>query len=220
MGLSCINWRPSTILIPQATTSMNDRVHKLANGMEDTPKGRLLSAAAHLFRTKGFERTTVRDLAQAVGIQSGSIFHHFKTKEEILKCVMEEVIHFNTDRMRNALQQATSPRDKLLALIKSELISINGETGEAMAVLIYEWRSLSPESQRYILTLREHYEKLWLGALNEAQEAGLIPPSVDTFILRRFLTGALSWSNYWYKPDGVLNIDQLAEQALTMVIKS
>lgn len=198
---------------------MTEQASPLANGMDDSPRGRLLAAAAHLFRTKGFERTTVRDLAQAVGIQSGSIFHHFKSKEEILRCVMEEVIHFNTDRMKAALMQAQSPRDKLLALIRSELVSINGETGEAMAVLIYEWRSLSEESQRFILTLREHYEQLWLTVLNEAKTAGLIPSHVDTFILRRFLTGALSWSNYWYKPNGPLTIDQLAEQALSLALK-
>lgn len=198
---------------------MTEQASTLANGMDDSPRGRLLAAAAHLFRTKGFERTTVRDLAQAVGIQSGSIFHHFKSKEEILRCVMEEVIHFNTDRMKAALMQAHSPREKLLALIRSELVSINGETGEAMAVLIYEWRSLAEESQRFILTLREHYEQLWLTVLNEAKAAGLIPAHVDTFILRRFLTGALSWSNYWYKPDGPLTIDQLAEQALALALK-
>ena len=199
---------------------MADNGVKLANGMDDTPRGRLLSAAAHLFRTKGFERTTVRDLAQEVGIQSGSIFHHFKTKEEILRCVMEDVIHFNTDRMKAALAEARSPKEKLRALIYCELVSINGATGEAMAVLIYEWRSLKPESQRYILTLREHYEQLWLGALDEAKRAGLLQPHVDTFILRRLLTGALSWSNYWYKPEGALTVDQLADQALTLIVKN
>lgn len=199
---------------------MGNHVAKLANGMDDSPRGRLLSAAAHLFRTRGFERTTVRDLAQAVGIQSGSIFHHFKTKEEILRCVMEEVIHFNTDRMKSALAQATGAREKLQALILCELVSINGATGEAMAVLIYEWRSLKPDSQRYILTLREHYEQLWLTTLEEAKAAGLVQAHVDTFILRRYLTGALSWSNYWYKPDGALSLDQLAEQALALIVKN
>ena len=198
---------------------MTENGAKLANGMDDTPRGRLLTAAAHLFRSKGFERTTVRDLAQAVGIQSGSIFHHFKTKEEILRCVMEEVILFNTTRMQTALQAATTPLDKLRALILCELASINGPTGEAMAVLIFEWRSLKPDSQEAILQLREHYERLWLHALNDAQQAGLMPVHVDTFILRRFLTGALSWSNYWYKPDGALSLEQLADQALALIVK-
>lgn len=187
--------------------------------MDDTPRGRLLAAAAHLFRNKGFERTTVRDLAQEVGIQSGSIFHHFKTKEEILRCVMEEVIHFNTDRMREGLEQSPGPREKLLALIRSELNSINGDTGEAMAVLIFEWRCLRPESQAHILELRSHYERMWLDTLEQARDAGLIAPDRDLFVLRRFLAGALSWSNYWYKPDGSMSMDDLAEQALYLALR-
>ena len=199
---------------------MTAATQEIHNGLDDSPRGRILSAAAHLFRHKGFERTTVRDLAQQVGIQSGSIFHHFKTKEEILRHVMIEVILFNTARMRHELAAAQSPRDRILALIRCELQSINGETGEAMAVLTNEWRSLKPDSQSEILKLRDTYEQMWLETLNEAQAAGLITKSVDTFILRRFLTGALAWSQFWFDDHGSLSVEQLAEQALALAIKA
>src|SRR5690554_7919155 len=65
----------------------------------DSARGRLLREAARLFREKGYERTTVRDLAAAVGIQSGSLFHHFRTKEEILKAVMVETIRSEERRV-------------------------------------------------------------------------------------------------------------------------
>ena len=124
----------------------------------DSPRGRLLATAARLFREKGYERTTVRDLAAAVGIQSGSIFHHFRSKEEILKAVMTDTIHLITHRMRAAVQAGATPLARLRSLIRCELESVHGETGEAMAVLVYEWRSLSPESQEQILKLRAIYE--------------------------------------------------------------
>lgn len=182
-----------------------------------SPRGKLLQTAAHLFRSKGYERTTVRDLAGAVGIQSGSIFHHFRSKDEILKAVMEETILFNTALMRAALAQAVGPRERVLALIRCELQSIMGGTGEAMGVLVYEWRSLSPQNQAYILGLRDTYEQLWLDVLGEAREAGFF--SIEPFILRRFLTGALSWTNTWFRAEGEVSLDQLAEQALTLVIR-
>jgi len=97
-------------------------------------RGRLLTEAARLFREKGYERTTVRDLAAAVGIQSGSLFHHFRTKEEILKAVMVETIRLNTALMQAALEAADTNREKLRGLVRAELESINGQTGEAMAV--------------------------------------------------------------------------------------
>jgi len=181
-------------------------------------KGRLLATAATLFNQKGYERTTVRDIASAVGIQSGSIFHHFKTKEAILKAVMEETIIFNTRLMRAKLEKANSPKEKLLALIVCELESINGVTGDAMAVLVYEWRSLNEQNQADILKLRDAYESLWMGALTLAKNEGLIEG--DVFILRRFLTGALSWSKTWFDNTGKVSIDVLAEEALRLAIKA
>lgn len=183
----------------------------------DSARGKLLQTAAHLFRSKGYERTTVRDLASAVGIQSGSIFHHFKSKDEILRSVMEETIRYNTALMQASLAEATDLRGRVLALIRCELQSIMGGTGEAMAVLVYEWRSLSEEGQAFILDLRDTYEQLWLQVLSEARDAGYF--KADPFILRRLLTGALSWTTTWFRPEGPMTLDQLAEEALSLVIK-
>ena len=183
----------------------------------DSARGKLLQTAAHLFRSKGYERTTVRDLASAVGIQSGSIFHHFKSKDEILRSVMEETIRYNTALMQASLADATDLRGRVLALIRCELQSIMGGTGEAMAVLVYEWRSLSEQGQAFILELRDNYEQLWLQVLGEARDAGYI--KADPFILRRLLTGALSWTTTWFRPEGPMTLDQLAEEALSLVIK-
>lgn len=179
-------------------------------------RGRLLTEAARLFREKGYERTTVRDLAAAVGIQSGSLFHHFRTKEEILKAVMVETIRLNTALMQAALEAADSSRDKLRGLVRAELESINGQTGEAMAVLVFEWRSLSADSQAEVLELRDIYEKLWLDVLESLKREGVL--EADPFVVRRMLTGALSWTVTWYKPErGGLTLDGLTDQVMAMM---
>ncbi len=179
-------------------------------------RGRLLTEAARLFREKGYERTTVRDLAAAVGIQSGSLFHHFRTKEEILKAVMVETIRLNTALMQAALEAAESSRAKLRGLIRAELESINGQTGEAMAVLVFEWRSLSASSQAEVLELRDIYEKLWLDVLESLKGEGAL--EAEPFVVRRMLTGALSWTVTWYKPErGGLTLDGLTDQVMAMM---
>ncbi len=194
--------------------------HLIAQGIINAPdsaKGRLLQAAATLFKEKGYERTTVRDLGKAVGIQSGSLFHHYPNKEAILRAVMEETILLNTELMKAALMSSQKPEDKVLALIQCELQSVLGETGAAMTVLVYEWRSLNEENQQHILTLRGIYEDLWISALSEAKDAGVVV--IDPFVLRRLLTGALSWTVNWYRQEGDLTIDQLAQMALSLAIK-
>ncbi len=183
----------------------------------DSAKGRLLQAAATLFKEKGYERTTVRDLGKAVGIQSGSLFHHYPNKEAILRAVMEETILLNTELMKAALAESQQPKDKVLALIQCELQSVLGETGAAMTVLVYEWRSLKEENQQHILKLRGIYEDLWINALTEAKASGSVV--IDPFVLRRLLTGALSWTVNWYRQEGDLTIDQLAQMALSLAIK-
>lgn len=188
----------------------------LINGMEDTPRGKLLSAAARLFREKGFDRTTVRDIAREVGIQSGSLFHHFASKEDILYAVMEEVIRFNTDRLRGLVEAAGTPTDRLRALIRGELLSIVGDTREAMIVLVDEWRCLSAQKQQSALALRSIYEQLWLDVLAELREQGAF--STDPFIMRRLLNGMTSWTANWYDARGSLDLDGLTEIILERIV--
>jgi|TARA_B110000211_G_scaffold155611_1_gene176467 AcrR family transcriptional regulator len=201
----------------QLSTDHQALVDKGVVNAPDSAKGRLLQAAATLFKEKGYERTTVRDLGKAVGIQSGSLFHHYPNKEAILRAVMEETIILNTELMKAALAQTNKPEDKILALIRCELESVLGETGAAMTVLVYEWRSLKEESQLEILKLRDIYENLWIGTLIEAKEAGSVV--IDPAVLRRLLTGALSWTVNWYRKEGDLTVEQLAQMALSLAIK-
>jgi AcrR family transcriptional regulator len=180
-------------------------------------KGKLMRAAAHLFKNRGYERTTVRELGAAVGIQSGSLFHHFKSKEDILLSVMKETITINMARMLDALSKAPDAKGRLLALIQCEINSVHTDTGEAMSVLVYEWRSLSKDKQPLILNLRDEYEALWLKTIEEGVETGLIKQ--DPFILRRLLAGAIGWSSTWYRPEGDLSLEELARQTLILAIK-
>jgi AcrR family transcriptional regulator len=185
-----------------------------ATQMDDTPRGRLLRAAAHLFSTQGYEQTTVRDLARAVGILSGSIFHHFDSKELILEAVMIEVSARSAERMRLAAQSARTPIDGVRALIRCELESIHGETGEAMTLLTREWRSLSPDAQARVLRVRDRYEAVWRGALHAARRQ-LVP--IDEFVLRRLLQGMTAGTATWYRPRGPMSIETLSRHILSTV---
>jgi AcrR family transcriptional regulator len=184
-----------------------------------SPRGRLLDHAARLFRQKGYERTTVRDIASAVGIQSGSIFHHFSSKEDILKAVMSEALVYFIETLRDAIDTADGPQDKLLACIRSELqFTIGPGTTALMSLLISEWRCLSEDAQRDILEYRDSYEQLWLDVLHRAKKARIV--SGDVFVIRRLLAGAIHWTTNWFQPDGKLSLEQLANETLHLVCSS
>lgn len=176
----------------------------------DSPRGRLLVAAARLFEQKGFARTTVRDIAAEVGILSGSIFHHFSSKEDILCNVMQQVSLFARARMASAVAAAGSPREKLHACILCELEAIHGLAVPGFPILVSEWRSLSAPSQKQVLRLRDAYEQIWLETL-----AGVYGAEADVALIRRLLLGALAHSHSWFKPRGKgLSLPDLAREVL------
>jgi len=184
---------------------------------EKTRRAELVAAASKLFKEQGYERTTVRDLAQAVGMQSGSLFYHFRTKEEMLVAVMAAGIGDLTDRLEEALAEAKTPIDKLKTLFRVHLDTLLGDDKGALSVLLYEWPSLSDKARAELIKLRNAYETDWQSVLDEAAQAGLVHK--DTRLLRKLLLGGLHWTIQWYKPDGGKTPTELADQMLELVLK-
>jgi AcrR family transcriptional regulator len=183
---------------------------------DNSRRAELVRTAARLFRDQGYERTTVRDLGNAVGLQSGSLFYHFRTKEEILVAVMALGITSTTEKLAAALDVATTAHDKVSALIHVHLNSLLGENQAALEVMLYEWRSVSEAQRPGLIILRDRYEALWQTALDEAADAGVV--GQDTRLLRRMLLGSLHWSVQWFKRDGEDSVDALAERMLKLVL--
>lgn len=178
----------------------------------NSPRGRLQQASAKLFKEKGFAKTTVRDIAAAVGIQSGSIFHHFSNKEQILKTVIIDAILRVLAPMKEILSATADTEEQFKRLILCELNAIHDEQLDGFRLMVSEWRSLSDENRAEILTLREEYEEIWLEVLTLAHQSGLV--HIESFYLRGFVRGALIETSNWYSPNGNLSLEDLAAKLL------
>lgn len=178
----------------------------------------ILKTAARLFRERGYENTTVRDLATAVKMQSGSLFFHFKSKEDILLSILESGLRRAVAILDRHLSEARTPREKLSAMLHGHLNAVLYEERDGFTVVLRDWRGLSLPSRRRIVALRDEYEKHISKALDEIAESKLIPS--DTRLFRLFLLGALNWTVQWYRPDGDLTIDELADGFLDLVLRT
>jgi len=185
---------------------------------QDNPLPRrdaILAAAASRFRRQGFERTSVREIAQAMGMTSGSIFYHFATKEELLVAIMEEGVRDIMQSVRDGLAGETRLPERLLSMVRSHLRAVLGTRLDAMTVLLYEWRSLSPTAQTRVMASRDAYEALWTAPISEAAALGLV--DTDVVLVRQTVLGALNWTAQWYRPGGRLDLDVLAERMFSML---
>lgn len=180
---------------------------------EEGRRHELVLAAGRLFRELGYERTTVRELAAAVGLQSGSLFHHFRNKEEILLAVMADGIQEVIDEGRAVLESDRDPAERLIALFRLHMNSlIHGVGGNAMHAIIFDWRSLSSEARQYARRLADTYEGLWHRAISDAVEAGQL--SGDAVVLRKFVLGGMNHMVRWYKPEGRIPAQDFIEAML------
>ena len=85
-----------------------------------------------------------------------------------------------------------------------------------MSVLVYEWNALSAANQQHLLDMRERYEALWLAVLEDAKKQGMLHH--DAFLWRRLISGAVGWTGMWYKRNGPLSLDAVAEMTLEMAL--
>jgi AcrR family transcriptional regulator len=187
------------------------------NVMNASPRRKELTRlAAQLFVQEGFDRTTVRMLAQEMGIKSGSLFHHFKDKQEILAAVIEEGTQNALMIARIALDEcAAQPEERLRAMARAHLETLFTDRN-AHVVALFEWRRLDSVASAHLSHLRDAYETLWVDVIDDAIEAGLIHG--DRFLVSRFVLGALNWTVRWYDPSGPRSPDDLADELVAMIM--
>jgi len=188
-----------------------------AQAASDSLKPLLIAVSARLFREKGFDNTTVRDIAAAAGVQAGSWFYHFKSKQDILQAVIEEGMQQALARIEEVAALGLPPREAFRRLVHTHLETLLSPGQDFVYVMLYEWRALSPEAQLRIVAAKDRYEALWDAVLRELQASGEwpAPGKLD----RLWLFGALNWSAQWYRRDAGVSIDELAESAIQFLLR-
>ena len=177
----------------------------------------LISAAARLFRTQGFDGTSTRDIAAAADMQSGSPFYFFQSKQALLYAVMQEGMaraQVRQAQVLKTLDARTPAQERLRILVREHFEVLLGPDSDFIPVMLYEWRSLTPEQRHDIAAQRDAYEATWMPALRALHRAGRLHARPE--VARLFIFGALNWSVQWFSDRGTLTLDELTAQALKL----
>ena len=182
---------------------------------EASRREELLRVAARLFVEKGFAATTTRDIAEAVGMRSGSPFYHFRSKQDLLRAAMIDGLETGYRRLQAASKGITDPGQRLRVMIRTHLGNLH--EGDCQApMLLYEARSLERSALGEIATVTDRYQQAWQATLDELAATGRLRSSARP--VRLFLFGMLNWSSQWYRPDGALSLDEIAEAAAGLLL--
>lgn len=180
---------------------------------------RVLDAAAKVFRDYGYAGTTMRVIAAEADLKAGSIYYHYKSKDELISAVLDLGIHAVIDGVRSslaALPADVSGREKIKTAIHAHLSAIidNGDYTLATRRVFGQVPEAIREKN---LRLRNSYATIWSDILAEAQKRGELRPTANLTLSRLFILGALNWTVEWFKPGG-RTIDDVAEGFAALVL--
>jgi AcrR family transcriptional regulator len=155
----------------------------------------ILDEAAKLFREKGFQATSVRDIVRAVDMLPGSLYYHFAAKEDLLLAVYAEGVRRISESVMRAVDGRTDAWERLEAACIGHLEALLQESDYAQVVIRVR-PSDAPSVADELVKLRDEYEKLF----NDLIDALPLDRGVDRRSLKLMLMGALNWSQTWYQP--------------------
>lgn len=176
----------------------------------------LLKAAARLFRRRGFDGTTTRDIAAAVGMHAGSPFYHFASKSALLFAVMDEGMRAALARQAQAVQPGADPALTLHRLMRAHFDTLHGPGRDFIPVMLFESRSLSARQRASIAHLQREYEGAWAPVLEALAAAGRL--RADAGLARLLILGALNWSVQWFDPKKRASLDDVTDAALALFL--
>jgi TetR/AcrR family transcriptional regulator, cholesterol catabolism regulator len=180
---------------------------------------RILDAAAEVLAEKGYE-ARLADIAHRAGMQAGSLYYHFESREDLVAEILKLGIEKAWDHVAAAvgrLPSSATPLDRLAAAMRAHTRSIVGLSTYAQAQARIVSQLPQDLAQVHRKDLRA-YGEYWHELFADAQRAGQIAGDVDLVAARMLAFGAMNWTSEWFRPTDEAAIDRLAEQTVRLFL--
>ena len=178
---------------------MADSKDKTEDGpyRSDNRRQELMASAAHLFNQRGYDATSMRDIAREAGMLAGSMYYHFPSKDDLIIATYEEGARLITEAVLDAIADITDPWDRLEQAAAAHMNTLFG--GNNFSILLCaDISRTAPPLRIRLIESRDSYDALFM----ELIEALPLPEDVDPTLIRLSLLGSLNWSSSWYRPGG------------------
>jgi AcrR family transcriptional regulator len=175
------------------------------------------AAALRLFKEKGYHATSMRDIANAVGINKGSLYSYIKSKEDLLIPVFERAMGVLVGQIEQiTADPSLAPTERLKRAVHAHVTAV-ADNLDVLTVYLSEWRQLATESLATNRMQRERYAALFHQILREGVASGEFR-RMDTGIVMLGMIGMCNYLFRWYRPDGRLTPEQIADELIEMVM--
>ena len=179
-------------------------------------KEQITETAAKLFRKKGYTATTMRDLAAELGIEAASIYHHVKSKEELLETICFDMANKFILNAKEVNDIYFNAEEKLRLAIKLHIETITLNQNQS-AVFLQEWRNLSEPNLSKFKMLRDQYENQFTTIIIDGENEDIFDFVDKKFAVLSILS-TINFVNEWYNPEGKMNAAEIAEKLSNFIL--
>lgn len=178
----------------------------------------IVDTAAELFRSKGYDATSLQDIADEVGILKGSLYHYIDTKEDLLFAIIERN-HALIITGNRAWQELDDPIEALRSFIEGHIRQSLLSPTDSI-VFVRDFRALSDERAALIVERQTKYDDDFRSLVQRGLDQGLLRDGVDPKFASRAVFGMVNWVHYWYHSEGRLSADQVVTELSTYALAS
>jgi AcrR family transcriptional regulator len=178
----------------------------------------ILRTAARLFQQRGYDATSMNDVAAALKLSKGGLYHHFQSKDEILFEIMNHAMEITQDRVIAPVRSIANPEDRLRALIRLHMEVVLSPRDREITVMLHENHPLPPTLRKRINHRKKEYVHFVETLIAEVQESRKAKSTVSPRAAAFALLGMINWIYQWYKPEGTLQAHNLIPQFTDLLL--
>jgi AcrR family transcriptional regulator len=176
------------------------------------PRQEILRTAARLFQQQGYDATSMNDVAAALKLSKGGLYHHFQSKDEILFDIMSHAMDITEERVINVVRRIDGAEERLRTLIRLHIQVVLSPEDREITVMLHENHPLPPALRRKINGRKKDYLVFVENLIADVQRKRNSPSSVTPRAAAFALAGMINWIYQWYKPDGPLTGEAIVRQ--------
>ena len=183
------------------------------------PRQEILRTSARLFQQQGYDGTSMNDVAAALKLSKGGLYHHFQSKDEILFELMNHAMDITEQRVIAPVKAIPQPEERLRTLIRRHIAVVLSERDREITVMLHENHPLPPSLRKRINARKKDYVHFVENLIAEVQRGRGATPSITPRAAAFALLGMINWIYQWYRPEGPLDEESLVRQYTEIFLK-
>lgn len=177
----------------------------------------ILQVAAALFASRGFEAASIREIGDAAGILSGSLYHHFKSKDEMLHDLLRRFVDKLVPLYESVLAESEDVTETMANLITAGL-KVSLENSSELTVIMHERKFLNRNPEfSYVNEVMLEVERIWYGVLQEGVRSGAFSKDLDMNLVLRMIMDLISSTVTWYSPRSRYSQEQIVDNQIKLL---